>query len=594
MEKYIKTDKFIYFDDKLTFKDEIGLKSAYFEEKRLFNIDGEFRFSFSTNFEIVTPHIEEDYYEFNYAQLSLNKNNFVEFNVVIVKVFDFILFFEIYFDSGIKILKKENALFVSTKDLKNFKIVIKISDARKSDFNFDKKITKYEISNKVGLFFDCKYYNDKINFSGLKENLDFNYIILKNWDKIRDIESFLNILKINDIKYIFEYNFELLSDESENMIKYRDNSPYYYDGKKYADYFSEEGKEKVYKTLCEFEKKSCEGIYIEDIVFKCEESDCLEKIAVKDEKKISPYVKNIKKGLKESNLIFDKIENKSIKFYSKIINKETKKLIFFYEIGNNLAENYRFIEDYFNQGYGAFSLFIKEKKKSSLFYLPAIFSESLFIDINLFLKISANKRILKRIQNIIDLKRDIKTYLENISRFVFNPFYLNEKLSGFTIGDTLYFTFVKKLFLLKYFFLPEGEYFSLEEKKVIKGGVFYYFNDNSNEYLVFQKSDSILPILRDNSLFFYIFLRNNYNTVVNRYDGKYNFEARFEEKNVLIVFSSDFKNTEKINLLLVIDNKEIDYVELNGEKIYFEKSLNYSEMSFLNKTDKNQIKITFS
>lgn len=542
----------------------------------------------NNTFEIITPKFKRNIYEFDYRTPPLKSTNYIEYSRVIIKISNSYLLFEITFNSDIKVTRDHQEIIIQTDNPREFKIDIKLYE-KLSDIFIN---SSYTIRNKTGLIFDCKSYKE-VNFALLKNIIDFNCIILKNYEKIIDPDSFFEILRINEIKPIYEYNLEN-NNNSNCTLKYRDNSDHTYQNMQFIDYFSTQGRKDLKDSINLLFDKDILGIDIERITYNFLDIEGLDKAVIRFDKEIHPYKDYIKKGTKIINDIGIELENAQKSYYSPLVNKLMTKFIFKKRINAHGEDFFHDLFDFFLQGYNNISLFIDKKLCTSIYLIAILFSESFFISYEILNKISKNKNLINKINNILDLKSSLYLYYHNMEGILLRGFLKENKIKGIFIGESLYLGFIENFLFQRFFSLPEGSFFSIDNRRVISGNTFYLFNKSKNDFLMFQKENSVVPFYRPAEITFNIFVRNDLKISIKSDETDYNFNITFTKNRVEIVLTSEKRTDKKININFVNNNLKTDTVISEMEKIYFEDNDDLTSFSFImNNSLRKEITIVF-
>lgn len=535
-------DKILNFDENLDLKEDRNNNSitVYNNEKKIlsfnyFQDENSFKLELKgvSNASLISPDLNADnnyLYEFDYSKLLLSDKEYYEFRSVILKINEIYLIITINFNNHCRIEKINE---------ENLKMILHFEKNSKLSFNFsiEKSLNKFYKKfsmktklpvwmNNIGFVYDCSKMKDKeFFFTDLKIKFksDDLIILIKNYDLKgnsiykNNTDSFIEKLRFNDIKFLFEYDNTVPESISDNfsIMKLRNGESIKEKNKNYIDFFNETGRKNLSDIYQKIIGLNAKGINLKPVNAVFPDENTHEKALCRTGTQMILYKRNIKAGLIILNDIIKNIKKKhdDILFFSNILTDSLNETFFLKTIyKDDLFQILTVIEDIIIQGYYNFGFIISEKSINLLNTNPKLliillFSPIVFFEYEIAERIEIRQNIFKFLNDLIILRTNLKIYSEttfnlfktegNIPLKLFKE---EGKILGFFYGEFLYCSLLQERFFDPYYAIPEGNWYSINDKMIIKGLCNYTDREDKSSYKLFIKENSVILLLKQSIL----------------------------------------------------------------------------------------------
>jgi len=651
-------DKIFDFDANLNIKEDKNNNSIfiYHNENKLINLKyfeeaESFKIELKTvlNAELITPNlnISNNYqYNFNFSKIPLADKDYNEFRHIILKINEIYLIITINFSSHYN-LQKINA--------ENINLLLYFENNNKLSFNFsiEDKLNKHHKKtaiksklpvwlNNIGIVYDNNKLKDKeFFFTDLKMKFKLNEmnILIRNYrqkdssiykNDFDKLDTLIEKLKFNGIKFFLEYDNTVPEPDSDNfsIMKLRSGESIKENNRNYIDFFNDAGKNNLNDIYQKIINLNSNGINLKPANALFTDVNIYEKSLCKTGTQMILYKKNIKSSLMILNNIIKIIRKKhdDFIFYSNILSDSLNETVFLKTVyKDNLFESLLIIEDYFAQGFSNFGFIITEKSINFLntnlkLFIILLFSPVVFFDYELADKIETNQNILKVLNDIINLRINLRIYSERtfdlFKKEGYIPFKLfkeEDDILGFYYGEFLYCSLLHERLFDPFYAIPEGNWYSISDKITVKGLCNYVNREDKTPYKLFIKENSILLLLTQNplnnyyspeKLIFYIypdFVNKKKLSVIyveniakaektNNLLHKINLS--YHDKELIINYTNDgnLNTGRKFSFHIVNNSVIINKILVNNDKIIYKKDENYIEFDVI--ISKNSLNIS--
>lgn len=590
-----------------------------------------FHFILPDSCTIITPSLQtfSNTYSINYAQIPINHEEVEDFRYIILQIKNLYITFILNFENDVTLeyttIKKSKLTLTFSK---NQNVTIKLASYQSLQ-DFYKpllKKTTYPLWNAgPGIMYDYTHLlNKNIKLYEISEILQITtcYLIIKNWNThsvIPDEQDKLNILldnllqklRINNIPYIFEASNYININQAESFPVFHLRNGNISDTNELIplDYYNTKGQNHLsdyYKKLLDH---NADGLYITPAIFHFDDEETYHKSICRDEKQYYEYTDKVGKGLTLLNDIIAPHSQSQRVFFSDILSSNLSKSVYIKPFNDTVEIALNIMEEYYRQGYTNFAFHFnisshgspdRELHKSFITFLVAPF---ILVNYDFIIgTLSKNEKTRKLFQKYMKLRLALRIYLYNtLNNFTENgilPFSITrneKKITGFFLGDSLYCSLIHERLIESTFFIPKGNWYSLTEDMLIKGGADFVYNSGNALHHIFQKEGSIIQYIIDSpanqelypdKIKFYIYPSHEGGTSTQttisepvKHDEttiaiSHTFAITYEKNSITVDYTSNAPLNLQRNIYfhIIMNSDNIHEITRDEKKIYYRKS----------------------
>ncbi|OQB66809.1 MAG: hypothetical protein BWX91_02283 [Spirochaetes bacterium ADurb.Bin133] len=535
---------------------------------------------------------------FDYKDILKNSSRVIKYKFVIAQSENIFLLIDLSYKNDIKIEffeKERQTLSFSSSDEIDFSIYLSdtLNELIKKNVN-QQKTDDFDKTFSVIIDYK-KFLSNNMKISEIKKTFPnfTDSITIKNWngnlqtdEERRFLENIFQKTSINDIGLLIFYDDTIRSAKNDETIYIKNIKEDYVitGGRKICDLVSKEGGKVISDNLSAL-SKYCDGIvFLPYLVEYNKNIDNLQYLSFRTETSVEQFYNNLRlyyislnsavKGrIFVKNLLAEEIPN-----LRKIVSIYTDK-----DLTN--------LKDCFIQGYCDLDLIVEDIKKitnkSAIknIYLFSLLFSNVFVDYKITVGLNKKFKLFNYFEKVIKLKKELSTIfdifyynLKNFGRINLDYIIKNNKLFGFIINSSCAFVNTFSYILKKIAYIPEGEWFDIENSVFLTEGWTVVPKDIELFVLLKINNALVKKVIRSKLMYNYEIIiyadkdfDNDFFVTDRPNPGLNKIKLRYDEKSVTISFNTPEDIQGKSCNFRLILNKNINKVQINKYRISFKQ-----------------------